>query len=253
MRRWLILVYGLLAYASFVATTAYAVAFFGNLFVGRTIDAAASVPLGQGLLVNTGLLMMFALQHSGMARPGFKAWIGGRMPPATERSSFVLVSSLALGALMILWQPMGGVVWAVESGAARVAISGAYFLGWILMIWATSLIDHLELFGLRQAWHAFRGLPPGREPGFRTPAAYRYLRHPIYMGWLVVLWSAPVMTISHLLVAVGLTGYIVLGAKLEERDLDRRLPYYEQYRRKVPMLLPSWRRRLRRPLAPRCE
>lgn len=245
MKRWLILAYGVLAYATFIATIAYAVAFFGNLFVGRTIDAAASLPLGQALLVDTALLLLFALQHSGMARPGVKTWLARYMAPATERSTYVLASCIALIILMAMWQPMGGVVWSIQNPVARQLVLAAYFFGWALMIWATFLLDHSELFGLRQVWHAFRRLPPCRSPEFRTPAAYRYLRHPIYAGWLVVLWAAPAMTISHLVMAAGLTSYIIFGARLEERDLGRRLPYYEQYRRKVPMLLPSWRRRLR--------
>lgn len=240
-----LLAYGVLCYGVFVACMAYSVAFLGNLFVSRTIDAAATVPLGRALLVDTGLLLLFGLQHSGMARSGFKDRLSKRIPAVAERSTYVLMSSVAMIVMMVLWQPMGGVVWSVDGEYLRFAVTTLYFAGWALMTWATFLIDHFELFGLRQAWHAFRGLPPCREPEFRTPAAYRYLRHPIYAGWLVVLWAAPTMTMSHLVLAVGLTAYVVLGARLEERDLERRLPYYRQYRRKVPMLLPSWRRRLR--------
>jgi protein-S-isoprenylcysteine O-methyltransferase Ste14 len=240
-----VFLYALLAYLSFAATTAYAVAFFGNLFVSRTIDAAATVPLGQALFVNTGLLAAFALQHSGMARPPFKAWFTRRVPQVAERSTYVLVSSIALAVLMLMWQPMGGVVWLVDHGVARALIMLAYGLGWLLMIWATCLIDHLELFGLRQAWCHYRGHAPYREPAFKAPAAYRFMRHPIYAGWLIVLWASPVMTMSHLVIAAGLTLYVCAGIRFEERELEQRHPYYDQYRRKVPMLLPSWRRRLR--------
>ena len=245
MKRFLILVYGLAAYLSFVGTMAYAMAFFGNLFVSRTIDAAATVPVGEALLVNLGLLLLFALQHSGMARQGCKRWLCRHLPAAAMRSTYVMASSVAMVLLMVLWQPMGGVVWCVDNEFARAAIMLAYFLGWILSTWATFLLDHFELFGLRQVWNEFRQRAPCREPEFRTPSAYRYLRHPIYTGWLIVLWASPIMTVAHLVAAAGLTAYVFVGVRFEERDLERRLPYYEQYRRKVPMLLPSWRRRLR--------
>ena len=247
MRRFLILAYGLLAYLLFVGTMAYAVAFFGNLFVSRTIDAAATISVGRAFLVNVALLVVFALQHSGMARPRCKRWLLRHVPAAAMRSTYVMMSCIAMILLMVLWQPMGGVVWSIDNEMARAAIMSAYFLGWILTTWATFLLDHLELFGLRQAWNEFRRRAPCREPEFRTPSAYRYLRHPIYAGWLVVVWASPVMTVAHLLVAAGLTAYVLVGVRLEERDLERRLPYYQQYRRKVPMLLPSWRRRLRSP------
>lgn len=245
MKRWTILLYGLASYALFVATIAYAVAFFGNLFVSRTIDGVASVPIGQALAVNVGLLTLFAMQHSGMARPRFKSALASVMAPALERSTYVLVSSLSLIGLMVLWQPMGGVVWSLEHELARALVMATYFLGWILMIWATFLIDHYEMFGLRQVWSRFCGSTRWLEPSFRTPSAYRYMRHPVYTGWLVVMWASPIMTVSHLVLAVGMTAYVLIGVRLEERDLERRLPYYEQYRRKVPALLPSWRRRLR--------
>jgi protein-S-isoprenylcysteine O-methyltransferase Ste14 len=245
MRRFLVLAYGLLAYLLFVGTMAYAVAFFGNLFVSRTIDAAATIPVGRALLVNLALLVVFALQHSGMARPRCKHWLSRSVPAAAMRSTYVMMSCIAMILLMVLWQPMGGVVWSVDNEIARDAITLIYFLGWILATWATFLLDHFELFGLRQVWSEFRQRAPCREPGFRTPSAYRYLRHPIYAGWLVVLWASPIMTVAHIVLAAGLTAYVFVGVRLEERDLERRLPYYRQYRRKVPMLLPSWRRRLR--------
>ena len=243
MKRWALLLYGVLTYLLFLTTITYGVAFFGNLFVPRTIDAAAGVPLGAALLVNIGLLLLFALQHSGMARPAFKWWVADRMPRKAIRSTYVLLSSVTLILLMVLWQPMGGVVWQVENALAKQAIRVLYFLGWGLMIWATFLLDHFEMFGLRQVWCEFRGRVC-IEPAFATPAAYRYMRHPIYTGWLVVVWASPTMTVSHLVFAVGMTAYTLIGIGLEERNLVRRWPYYEQYRRKVPMLLPSLRRRL---------
>jgi len=244
MKRWIILLYGVASYVLFLATMAYGIAFFGNLFAARTIDAAATVPVGRALAMNIGLLALFALQHSGMARPRFKAWAGRVIAPAAERSTYVLLSSLALILLMVLWQPLGGVVWSVENIAARQIIMAVYFFGWALMFWATFLLDHLELFGLRQALCEFRGGSRCMEPAFRTPGAYRYMRHPTNAGWLIVMWASPTMTVSHLVVAVGLTFYVLCGIRLEEKDLEKRLPYYKQYRRKVPMLFPSLRKRL---------
>ena len=244
MKRWILLLFAIASYLVFLATMAYAVVFFGNLFVNRTIDAAPTIPLGEGMAVNVAILVAFALQHSGMARPRFKRWLSRYATTDAQRSIYVLASSLAMIALMLLWQPLGWVVWSVETTLAKQLILGAYFAGWLVMAWSTFLIDHWELFGLRQAWYAFRGNAPCRDPAFRTPAAYRYVRHPIYTGWLILLWAAPVMTISHLVIAAGLSLYVILGVRLEERDLLRRIPYYAQYRRKVPMLLPSWRKRL---------
>lgn len=244
MKRWMLLLFAVGSYLVFVVTMGYSVAFFGNLFVSRTIDAAPTIPIGEALLVNAAILLAFALQHSGMSRPAFKRWLSRYVPPVAQRSAFVLASSLAMIALMLLWQPIGWIVWSIEVSPARELIGVTYFAGWLLMAWSTFLIDHWEMSGLRQAWCGFRGAAPCRDPAFRTPGVYRYVRHPIYTGWLVILWAAPTMTISRLVIAAGLTLYIVIGARLEERDLQRRIPYYEQYRRKVPMLLPSWRKRL---------
>ena len=244
MKHRMLLVYGAGAYALFVATVAYGIAFFGNFFVARTIDAAPTIPVGDALLLNVALSCAFALQHSGMARPRFRNWLSGIVGPYAERSTYVLLSAVALIGLMFLWQPIGWVVWSVESAPGRYAILAIYIFGWGLMIWATFLLDHCELFGLRQVWYGFRGHAPCRGPAFRTPSAYRFVRHPIYTGWLVVLWAAPVMTISHLVLSVSMTAYVIVAVRLAERDLERCLPYYRQYRRKVPMLLPSWRKRL---------
>ena len=244
MNRWILLLFGIGSYLALLATMGYCVAFFGNLFVSRTIDAAPTIPIGEALLVNVLILFAFAAQHSGMARPRFKHWLSRFVAPAAERSLYVLASSMAMASLMLLWQPIGWVVWSIETSPAKALMLATYALGWLTMAWSTFLIDHWELFGLRQAWCGFRGAAPCRDPAFRTPGAYRVVRHPIYTGWLLILWAAPVMTISRLVIAAGLTLYIVVGARFEERDLQRRIPYYDQYRRKVPMLLPSWRRRL---------
>ncbi|MDH3620892.1 MAG: isoprenylcysteine carboxylmethyltransferase family protein [Gammaproteobacteria bacterium] len=243
MKRWTCLILGILSYLLFIVTIAYGVAFFGNLFVARTIDAAAGVPLEAALPVNAGLLLLFALQHSGMARPAFKRRVAMAIPPKLMRSLYVAMSSVALIAIMVLWQPIGGVVWSIDTPLARQAIMVVYFLGWVLMIWSTFLLDHFEMFGLRQVWCEFRE-SKCVEPPFATPAAYKFVRHPVYAGWMIVVWASPVMTISHLVLAIGMTAYTLLGIRLEEAELAKRLPYYDQYRRKVPMLLPSLRKRL---------
>ncbi len=235
--------YAILSYLSFVATVSYAMGFFGNIYVKRTIDSAAIVPLDDALLTNLALLFGFALQHSGMARPGFKRWLTRFVPAPIERSTYVLVSSMTLTAVMVLWQPMGGLVWQVGDAVAATAIRAVYFAGWGVMIIATALIDHWGLFGVRQALAACCS-EAYEPPPFRVPALYRIVRHPIYLGWLLVLWASPVMTVTHLVAALGLTVYVLVGARLEERDLVRELRCYRQYQRKVPMLLPSFRRRL---------
>ena len=240
----MLLAYGAAVYALLFATTVYGIAYFGNLAVARTIDAAPTFRVGRALLLDLVLLLVFALQHSGMASPGFRARLAGIVGPAAARSTYVLLSTATFIGLMYLWQPIGWVVWSVDNAPGRYAILGAYFCGWGVMVWATFLLDHLSWFGLRQVWNDYRGIQAYREPVFRTPSAYRYVRHPVYTGWLVVLWAAPVMTLSHLVLSVGMTLYVILDARLRDRDLEQRIPYYRQYRRKVPMLLPSWRKRL---------
>jgi protein-S-isoprenylcysteine O-methyltransferase Ste14 len=237
------LLYGILSYFVFLVTIAYCVAFFGNLFVARTIDAAAAVPFGEALAVNFGLLLLFGLQHSGMARKSFKRWLHARMSRCLERSTYVLVSSCATILVITFWQPMGGVVWSISNVIAARAIYVFYFAGWGLMVYATFLIDHFELFGLRQAWTAYQGGECWTSE-LRTPGLYRHVRHPIYLGWLLIMWASPVMTVTHLVFAAGMTIYMLIGIQFEERDLAAELPDYQQYKRKVPMLLPSLRKRL---------
>lgn len=237
------LLYGILAYFVFILTIVYSIAFFGNLFVARTIDAAAIVPFGEALAVNFGLLLLFGLQHSGMARKSFKHWLHTRMSRCLERSTYVLASSIAIIVVITLWQPMGGVVWSVASTVVSKVIYSFYFAGWGLMIYATFLMDHFELFGLRQAWTAYLGGECWTSE-FRTPGLYRHVRHPIYLGWLLIMWASPVMTVTHLVFAAGMTIYMLVGIQFEERDLAADLPDYQQYKRKVPMLLPSFRKRL---------
>ncbi len=192
-----VMAYGLLAYAVFFATFLYAIGFIGNFGVPKTIDGVPTLSLGVALAVNLGLLTVFALQHSVMARPVFKRWLARFIPRAAERSTYVLFSSLALILIFAAWQPLGGVVWSLEHVAARGVLWSAYAFGWLLVLASTCLINHFDLFGLRQSWLFYRA----REYTplkFVMPWAYRVVRHPLYLGWLFVFWATPSMTVTHL-------------------------------------------------------
>ena len=237
MKRTLVLVYGLVCYAVFFATFLYAIGFLGNFVVPNSIDAALRTSLGEALAVDIGLLALFALQHSVMARPVFKRWWTRLIPVAAERSTYVLLSSLALILLFWQWRPIGAVAWNVESDAGRILLYAGYASGWILLLVATFLIDHFDLFGLRQSWLYFRGRPYS-EIAFRTPGLYKLVRHPLYVGWLLTFWCTPTMSAAHLLFAVLTTTYILIAIKLEEHDLTNAFPEYANYRRRVPSLIP---------------
>jgi len=244
-KRILIFAYGVICYATFFATFLYAIGFVGNLFVPKSIDSAPTASLGHALLVNTLLLGLFAVQHSAMARPAFKRWWTQIIPKAAERSTYTLVSSLALIALFAFWQPVGGIVWEVTDPALRVALYAAFAFGWGLVLVSTCLINHFDLFGLRQVWVHLKG--GNYEPlPFRTPGPYRHVRHPLYVGWLITFWVTPTMTGAHLLFAIATTAYILVAIRFEEKDLVRfHGSHYENYRRTVPMIVPSLRPKYR--------
>jgi protein-S-isoprenylcysteine O-methyltransferase Ste14 len=229
--------YGVFCYVVFLASFFYAIGFIGNLGVPKSIDSGEQMSFLKALGINTALLGLFAAQHSIMARQWFKRAWSRIVPTPVERSTYVLFSSLALLLLFWKWEPMGGVVWNVENGVGRVALYSLYAAGWAIVLAATFLINHFDLFGLRQVWLHLIGRPY-RQLEFRTPGLYRYVRHPLYVGWLLVFWSAPKMTIAHLVFAVATTGYILIAIQFEERDLIRFHAEYAEYRRRVPMLVP---------------
>jgi len=243
MQRLCVLSFGVVSYVAFLGALLYAIGFVGNFGVPRSIDSAPSGSIGVALLVNTALLTVFALQHSVMARPAFKRWWTRFVPEPIERSTYVLLASLALSLMYWQWQPMGGIVWNVESTLGRVVLYSLFAVGWLTVLAATFLINHFDLFGLRQVWLHWRGKHYTNLP-FRTPGLYRFVRHPLYVGFLMGFWATPTMTAAHLLFALVTTAYILVAIQFEERDLVTILGEdYAEYRRRVPMLIPALLRR----------
>jgi protein-S-isoprenylcysteine O-methyltransferase Ste14 len=237
MKRLLMLLYGVACYATFFVTFLYAVGFIGGFGVPKSIDSAPVLGLGAAAAVNLVLLAVFALQHSVMARPAFKRLWTRIVPVAAERSTYVLFSSLALILLFWQWQPMGLIVWQVDNALGRTLLYAGFGFGFALVFVATLLLNHFDLFGLRQVWLYFRGRPYTALP-FQTPGPYRMVRHPLYVGWFFAFWCAPTMTAAHFVFAVMSTAYILIAIRFEERDLIDALPEYADYRRRVPMIVP---------------
>ena len=241
MSCFLAFIYGLAAYLVFFGTILYAIGFVTGLVVPKTIDTGAVVPLAEALVVNVLLMGLFAVQHSVMARKPFKAWWTQYVPKSIERSTYVLLASLALVLLYWQWRPMPTVMWQVGDPNIALAILGVSFVGWLMVFFSTFLINHFELFGLHQVANNLTGrdMPVVR---FRTPVLYKVVRHPIYLGFIIAFWAAPVMTAGHLLFAAVTTAYIFVGIFLEERDLTEMFgDEYRRYRERVSMLIP-WRK-----------
>jgi methanethiol S-methyltransferase len=218
MKKIIFLLYGVISYCAFLGTILYAIGFTGNLFVPKTIDGEPQMALVSAVLINASLLLLFAMQHSIMARPAFRRWWVKFVPEPLKRSSYVLLASLCLMLLMWQWQPVGGIVWSTDNEALKALLLITYLSGWSIVFVSTFLINHFDLFGLRQTWLYFSGKPYTPLP-FRIPGFYRFVRHPLYVGFLVAFWSAPVMTVAHFLFALLTTGYILVAIQFEERDL----------------------------------
>ncbi len=240
----LTLVYGAISYLFFLFTALYAIGFFGNLIVPKTLDSGPIVSFPHALLLDLALLGLFAVQHSAMARPAFKRWWTRYIPQAMERSTYVLCTSLLLLLFYWQWLPVRGDIWNVENTIARLLLLGLYGFGWLLVMYSTFLINHFDLFGLRQVYLHWRNVEYMRVD-MKTPALYKLVRHPLMLGFLIAFWATPRMTVDHLLFSLAATGYILVGIHLEERDLLAAYgEAYRRYQQRVSMLLPVPKRQV---------
>jgi protein-S-isoprenylcysteine O-methyltransferase Ste14 len=240
MQRHLIMIFSIFAYLLSLASIAYAFLFVGNLGIASGVDGPAQTHPLLAAAINTCLICLFAAQHSLMARPRYKLWMKRRIPEGLERSSYILATTLALGMMMLAWQPIGGELWHAEEAWLRGMAYGAYAFGWFLVFFAIALTNHRDLFGLRQAWMAMRQQAYARLP-LTDRWLYRFVRHPLYLGWIIVFWAAPVMTWGHVQFALLMTVYIVIAIPFEENDLLNTYgESYARYRERTPKLIPTW-------------
>jgi methanethiol S-methyltransferase len=241
MSRFIALLYGLASYAIFFISFLYALGFVEGLVVPKTIDSGETGLVTEALVVNILLMSLFAIQHSVMARPQFKQWWTQWVPKSIERSTYVLFASLALALLCWQWRPMPTVIWNVDNHGMAMTLIVLSLVGWLIVLTSTFLINHFELFGLHQVTNNLTGRPMS-APRFRTPLYYQFVRHPIYLGFIIAFWATPTMTFGHLLFAAVTTAYILVGILLEEHDLiDVFGDDYRHYRKRVSMLVP-WRK-----------
>lgn len=242
MARTLAFLYGLAAYCLFLVAFLYAIGFVSGVAVPKTIDTGPVVPITEAIIVNLLVLTVFALQHSVMARPAFKRWWTRFVPPTIERSTYVLLATLALILILWQWRPIPTVVWHIDNPTLAMIVLGVSFFGWFLVLLSTFLINHFELFGLHQVILNVMGRK-SPEPHFKTPVLYKVVRHPIYLGFIIAFWAAPTMTVGRLMFAAVTTAYIFVGIWLEERDLIAVFgDEYRRYRERVSMLVPFWRK-----------
>ncbi|MFA5806036.1 MAG: methanethiol S-methyltransferase [Melioribacteraceae bacterium] len=239
MKKSIAFLYGVFAYIVFLFAFLYAIGFVGNFIVPKSIDSGTETTFMEAFLVNALLLGIFAIQHSIMARPAFKKWWTNIINPAIERSTFVLLSSLALLLIYWQWQPMTSIVWKAENQAAAMILNGVYFFGWLVVFLSTFMINHFDLFGLKQVFDNLLN-KQFQHPKFKTNFFYKIVRHPIMLGFIIAFWATPVMTLGHIIFSVTTTIYIYIAVKfLEEKDLRKfHGEAYEEYQKKVPMLIP---------------